>query len=74
MIRSRTRTTIWIGLDNDTPESYDIHSEDDMLMIETSQGDNEIELLISADLFPQIKAVIDRLDELGYVPVDRNKK
>lgn len=64
-IHSRTRTTIWLGLghSNEHPQPYDVHSEDDMLMIETSQGQNEIEVLISPDLFPMIKEVIERYEK-----------
>lgn len=44
--------------DDPAPAVYEIHFEDDMLMIEASQGDNEIEVLISPALLPRIKEVI----------------
>lgn len=62
MIRSRKRETIWIGLDGDDPDSWGVHSEDDMVMIETAHGEDEIEILISPALFPQIKKVIEGLE------------
>lgn len=61
-INSRTRTTLWIGLEDDPKfEKYEISSEDDMLSIETTTGDNEVDILISPKLFDRIKEVIEYL-------------
>jgi hypothetical protein len=54
------RLTIWVG---DDPERCSVHTEDDMVMIESYDEDNDqVEVLICAALFPKIRECIDELD------------
>lgn len=54
----RKRTTIWLDVDE---EGFaDVHTEDDMVMVEAvSYNDEEIEVLICPKLFPVLRKVMD---------------
>ena len=58
------KTTIWLGNEEPTAGGYgfDIHSEDDMIAIEGSSGDERFEVFILPDLFPAIRRVMDGLE------------
>lgn len=59
----RKRTTIWLDADDDG--AMDVHSEDDMVMIEATGADgNETEVLICPNLFDRIIAVIEGLQRV----------
>lgn len=56
------RETIRLSF-NSVDEGFDVHAEDDMLMIEaeTSNGDG-LDVLIDPELFPQMRKVMDMID------------
>ena len=67
------KTTIWLGSDDDELEDgepvgmqgygFDVNSEDHMVAITGStEGGDEFEVFIMRDLFPKIRAVMDRID------------
>ena len=68
------KTVLWLGSDDDELEDgarvgmqgygFDVNSEDHMVSItgETEGGD-EYQVFIMRDLFPKIRAVMDRIDE-----------
>lgn len=62
---ARRLLRIWLGDSEEVPgdiEDYFIHTEDSMIMIE-STTDEDVEVLIGPALFPQIRACMDRLEE-----------
>jgi hypothetical protein len=59
---SRSRTTIWLDATDDG--QWDVHTEDDMVMVEAEdKAGNEIEVLICPNLFDRVVACIERLRE-----------
>lgn len=67
------KTTIWIGSDDDELEDgepvgmggygFDVNSEDNMVSVTgTTEGGDEFEIFVMRDLFPKIRAVMDRID------------
>lgn len=65
------KTVIWLGNDDGQDGGYggygfDVRSEDNMVAIEAPLDDNvhgeELQVFIYRDLFPQIRAVMDRID------------
>jgi hypothetical protein len=68
------KTTLWLGSDDDELEDgqpvgmqgygFDVNSEDNMIAITGStEGGDEFEVFIMRDLFPKIRAVMDRIDK-----------
>lgn len=73
------RTTLWLGSDDDPLEDghrigmkgygFDVNSEDNMVSIEgTTEGGDEFEVFIMRDLWPGIRAVMDRIDSRFPAP------
>jgi len=67
------KTTLWLGSDDDELEDgykvgmqgygFDVDSEDNMVSIKgTTEGGDEVEVFIMRDLWPNIRAVMDRID------------
>lgn len=61
---TRQRLSLWLGREySDDTESVDIQREDDMVLITANAADgSEIEIFIFPELFDEIRAVMDRLD------------
>jgi hypothetical protein len=65
---TRRRESIWLGQDPDEPtpiQNWEVKSEDDMIMIEAETEGGEVEVFICPELFPKIRAVMDRLEARG---------
>jgi hypothetical protein len=62
--KASRKTTIWLGNEELSADGYgfDIHSEDDMIAIESSIGDEGLEVFIQPDLFPAIRRVMNGLE------------
>lgn len=69
--RAHQKTTLWLGNDDGAGDGmsangygFEIGSEDNMVSVESSFGnDNQaVQVFILRDLFPAIRAVMDRID------------
>lgn len=61
------KITLWLGEEEPDPPAessdYDIGSEDNMVAIGASLGnDEDVTVFICRSLFPEIRAVMDRID------------
>ena len=71
--RASKKTVLWLGSDDDELEDgqkvgmqgygFDVNSEDNMVAINgTTEGGDQFEVFIMRDLFPKIRAVMERID------------
>lgn len=67
------KTVLWLGSDDDELEDgehvgmqgygFDVNSEDHMVAIRgVTEGGDEVEVFIMRDLFPEVRAVMRRID------------
>jgi hypothetical protein len=65
------KTTIWLGSDDGDEDGFsgygfDVGSEDNTISVTAQLEDDrgeELEIFICRDLFPRIRAVMDRIDK-----------
>ena len=78
--RPLRKTTIWLGSDDEGEDGmsgygYDVTREDSMVSIEYTRPQNEdneeLQVFILPDLFPAIRAVMDRIEAANPVKEEK---